>query len=190
MSQRRKIGVICLMLIMLPVALAHVIMYQSLVSLPFSIPMLTDWPLVGPYIPEYLFWLSSILCVFIIVGILVLVLWPNKRTEWTFQKDSGTLTISDTALSHFVAAVVASEPWIGAPTVQAVSNKKSLTIKVDGQMTGLAQTPLKAQQVTQRIETELEQLLGVSEPKNVHVRLTAYQQPTAQRRLAAKSRVI
>lgn len=169
-----------LALILLAIPLFYTLVANQFVAagLPALLP-LTDYPLVGSYMPQLLFWVSVGFLVLAVVGIIVILLFPGQSASLEIEKDAGNLTIQKRALESYVLETVKEEPFIRDPSVSIKVKKEKIDVLVTGKMRKVFLLTDKQDQLARAIQHNLAMLVGPNMKIETNVRFKDYQKKEA-----------
>ncbi len=185
MSKLKKSSIIVVSLLIIPLLFSVIVDNQEVGQFSFVLLPFTQYPLIGEYAASYLFWGSSLIFVLVIVLILIVLFYPHNRTSILFKKGKSELRINQKAITHFVQASLAQEQFIDEPKVKTKMTKHKLKIYIEGTLKETTNVSEKYQLAAKDIENKLQNLLGITEEKQVKVNLKNFESTKAQ----AKKRV-
>lgn len=163
------IYILFLFLLILPI-FNTIIDYQSVGKFSsIHLLQLQDYPLIGAYMSEFLFWLSIGMSIFIIIGIVIVVFFPSAKSKLQVEREQGTLVIQKKAIENFALYLVQEEPYISEPKVMVTFHKRRIKMTINGNMRKAFQLSDKQEKLSQRISSSLEQLIG--EKEKIHVKI-------------------
>lgn len=180
----KALFIIALVLLAIPLFYTLVVNQFVAARLPALLP-LTDYPLVGSYMPQLLFWVSVGFLILAVVGIIVILLFPSQSSAFHIEKDSGNMTIQKRALESYVLETVKEEPFIRDPSVSIKVKKETIDVLITGKMRKVFLLTDKQDQLASAIKHNLAMLVGPNMKIETNVRFKDYQ----KREPAGTSRV-
>ncbi|MGM0238347.1 alkaline shock response membrane anchor protein AmaP [Enterococcus sp. AZ103] len=156
------IGILALILLFFPLFF-NIIENQNVAPVKLNFLPMKEYPLIGEYIPEFLFWVSLGFMILLLIGLLVIIFFPNASKELHFEKSDGALIVQAKALENFVLTTVQQEPYISEPNVKVKIKKKKIKIKVQGKMRNMFHATTKQEQLAAEIKDKITTLIGPNE---------------------------
>lgn len=124
---------------------------------------LGEYPLVGRWMPTFLFWTSVGFMVLLVVGIFIILFFPKAESELVLEKENGRLVIQRKALENFVLQTVKEEPFIADPNVKVKFKKNRIKVLVSGKMRKVFQLTDRQEELTGAIQKNIAMLMGTKE---------------------------
>lgn len=172
MPRLRKLFILLVILLLLPLFLANIVFNQQVGNFTFKLIPIKDYPLIGSYIPYYLFWGSILVSILLIVFFLFISFYPSNRTEIRVSKSKGSLSVKKNAIEQFVFAALFQESWLIKPKVSVTMKKKKIKIFISGNCS-ISNTNIsdKTAELSLRIKQELQTFLGIEDDKQIAVEI-------------------
>lgn len=179
-----KKAIYILILLLLAVLLFSVaITHQFAADLPFRLIPFIDYPVVGNFMPMYLFWGSLVFLALCLIGILVVLFYPKRKTSIGFDKSEGQLTLDKKAIEGFASSCLDNSDFIAPPKVKVQMTNKKITVDISGSLKRTSGLVGKTAEFSESLTHKLENLLGVDRKVKVYVTFKDYQ-PDQKRTLA------
>lgn len=119
-----------------------------------------EYPLVGDYLPDFLFWTSVGFLVLLVLSLLVIIFFPSTSNQLVFSKEQGKLVVDKKALESFVLATINQEPLISQADVKVRIKRRKIKIMINGNIRDPFYVADKQEQLTQEIQAKISQLIG------------------------------
>ncbi|KRL05167.1 alkaline shock response membrane anchor protein AmaP [Liquorilactobacillus oeni] len=172
MSTTRKTVYLILLLVALLPLWAVIVLFQDTVSFPFYLDKVESYPLIGHYLPGFLFWVSVALGGLVILGILTVIFWPNLHDQLFLKKDSGVLKINKKALESFITQSALRSNFIHQPRVRIKLQRRRIRVTIDGSFSPVVVLPEESRQFQIKLAEQLGALLNApKEGLEITVRL-------------------
>ncbi|GMA09157.1 alkaline shock response membrane anchor protein AmaP [Tetragenococcus halophilus] len=166
-----------LLLLLVFISFFVLIENQDAVQLPIRFISMYDYPWIGMYMQQTLFWLSILLSVLAILLLIITIFYPKKKNKLILEQEQGSLKIQRKAVENFVLQIVNKEPFVENPSIKVKMYKKKIRIKVAGYMRKAMAIPEKQNELVDEIQTEVSSLLGTTENIKTDVYLENYRKP-------------
>ncbi len=147
---------------------------QAVAYLPFRMISMYDYPLIGGFVSYFLFWGSVVCAIIVLVLLLAIIFYPSTKQSLTLDSGDGTLKIEKKAIEQFVLQIVKREPFISDPSVKAKLFKKTVKVKISGEMRKAAVLD-QHKKLVEEVQAELKSLLGTTDKIKIKVVLDNYQ---------------
>lgn len=128
---------------------------------------------------QYLFWVAVAFSVCILIGILVVLLFPRTKTEILLEDNQGQLLMSKTAIEGYVRSLVDSKGLMRDIYVSTTLMKRKFKVGVKGQMIPNDSIGQKVALLKTDIETGLKEFFGLD--TNVDFKVTVKDVPRGSR---------
>jgi hypothetical protein len=172
MYRSRKVFILIVILLLLPLLFANIVQNQYLVNLSFEIIKMENYPFIGSYIPFYLFWGSILVITLLIVLFFFILLYPRNKTEIRHSKSNGNLSIKKMAVEQFVLAALFQETWLKKPKVSVTMKKNRIKIFISGSCSNTESNLLdQTTKLSLRVKQELSTFLGITDSKQITVEI-------------------
>lgn len=122
-----------------------------------------EYPFIGEYMPQFLFWVSAGCLIFLILGILIVIFFPSDKSELRMDQEKGKLVVQKRAIENYVLEMVREEPFIADARVSTKIYKKKINVQVQGKMRKVFHITEKQAQLSEKIKQNLTQLIGNEE---------------------------
>ncbi|CAM2803980.1 membrane protein [Streptococcus acidominimus] len=110
---------------------------------------------------QYFLWVSVILFIVVLVGILVIIFFPRRYSEVELADNQGKLKLKKSAVEGYVKSLVESEGLMKNPRVTANLYKKKFKVDVKGQVVPRTNVIANTEQLKKDLETGLKAFFGV-----------------------------
>lgn len=144
--------------------------YQTVGDFSFRLLPYEEYPGIGMYMPEIMFWGSIVLIVIIILALLFVIFSPKKVNKIEIKKDSGVLKFDKKAVENFALSIVEEESDILNPSVKAKMTKKKIKLLISGDLPDEDNIAAREQIVMDKIAVKFDKLLGVESKVETHIR--------------------
>lgn len=171
MTRTKKFVFLFIILILFSLLLANIVVNQRATALPFSLSLPVSYQLFAAPIVNYLFWASLIGLIVLLLLALIIIFWPVDATSRLVKKEAGQLTIDKKAIDSFVDSLLEEEHWITDHSVKTRLTKNKIKISVNGTLRPIFNVREKSSRLINRIETELQSLLGLEDRKKIRIEL-------------------
>lgn len=177
MSRLKKFGWFLLILVLLLVSFTVTLRYQNVIDLPVVFLSLEKYPLVGPYMPIFLFYSGFTLLVLSVISLIVVVLSPVNQKYLLLKKEHSTIKIEQRALESMLLSEVQKIPSIKKATVhvKVFKRHKRIVSVIKGQITPDEEVASELNELIQSIEQTFEKMFAL--PKDsvrLKLRLTPH----------------
>lgn len=163
-----------LFILLLPIILATTASYQYISQRNVQLIPFENYPMIGQYVPYYLFYGSLVFVVLLIICIFIIIFFPNKRQTLQFKKGNGVLKIEKKAIDNFVLTSIKKENYVHDPKVKTKIKRHKIIIMIKGHLLNYPDIEQQNAAFTSQLQQDLEQLLGITEDKKIYVHLTNY----------------
>lgn len=177
MNRLKKFVGFLFILVLLLVSFAVTLYYQKVIDLPVVFLSLEKYPLVGPYMPIFLFYSGFTLLVLSIISLIVVILSPVNQKYLLLKKEHSTIKIEQRALESMLLSEVQKIPFIKKATVHVKIFKKHkrMVSVIKGQITPDEEVATELNELIQSIEQTFEKMFAL--PKDsvrLKLRLTPH----------------
>lgn len=173
MSKLTKISSVTLGLILLSLLLP--LMVTSAIDASIPAPLLILRNLTGVQLPfrhivaTYTFWVALVFSLLIVIGILVILVFPRLRTSVPLADKGGQLTLTKSAIDGLVKSVVVEQGLMADPKVITKLYKRRFKVKVLGQVVPKYDVVNRTNRLKTEIERVLKDFVGLDQPLDVTV---------------------
>lgn len=120
---------------------------------------------------QYFFWVSLVLFVLVLVGILVIIFFPRRYSEVELADNQGKLKLKKSAVEGYVKSLVKAEGLMKNPKVTANLYKKKFTVDVKGQVVPRSNVIANTAQLKKDVETGLKAFFGIEHDVDFNVKV-------------------
>ncbi|KGH60015.1 alkaline shock response membrane anchor protein AmaP [Oenococcus oeni] len=142
-----------------------VIRFQAIGSFPFKLTRLTQYPVIGQYMPIMLFWLTCGLIVIILLCLIVIILWPSQKHQLVFKEDRGTLQIQEKAIENFANRIAQESGFLEEPKVKVRVTARRIKVHLEGSFNPQDVLPDVNQRFQENLKNKLSALLDAPKEK-------------------------
>lgn len=174
MDRLQKVLLSLSVLLLFPILFSTLIATQEVGKFPFELLQLTEYPWIGSYVKPYLFWGSFIFLVLLLIFLIVVLIWPMKKSLLLYEKGNGLLCVNKNAIQGFVATALDKESFIAQPKITVTMTKHKVNIRILGKLQRTDNVKQQSAQFIDTLELELRKLLGIHEEKNIAITLTEF----------------
>lgn len=177
MERIKKIIIFLISITLLLVSVSVTIHYQNVIDLPVVFLSLEKYPLVGLYMPIFLFYSGFTLLVLSVISLIVVVLSPVNQKYLLLKKEHSTIKIEQRALESMLLSEVQKIPSIKKATVhvKVFKKHKRMVSVIKGQITPDEEIVTELNELIQSIEQMFEKMFAL--PKDsvrLKLRLTPH----------------
>ncbi|MBM7690424.1 hypothetical protein BCR24_15015 [Enterococcus ureilyticus] len=140
-----------------------VIQYQYIADLPIIFLSLEEYPLIGPFIPMFLFYSGCTLFLLVVMGLLIVLFFPVNQKYLLIQKEHSKITIEQKALESLILAEIKKISFITKATVNVKVFKKHqrLISVIKGQISSDDEAVASLEGLIDSIEGTFEQMFSL-----------------------------
>lgn len=120
-------------------------------------------------IATYTFWVALALIIVILIGILVIIIFPRLQTELPLSKKDGQLVLSRSAIDGLVKSVVQEHGLMKDFAVKTKLYKRRFKVKVTGDIIPKYDVVNRTNRLKSAIERTLSDFVGVEQPIDLTV---------------------
>lgn len=117
----------------------------------------------GGFISHYLFWVSLVLFVVIVIAILVVLFYPRTKAEIDLKEKQGTLLLSKSAIEGFVRSLINNKEIMETPNVSVKLYKRKFKVIVSGTLESRVNVIPEVSQIKADIEKGLKEFFGLNQ---------------------------
>ncbi|MBJ8325753.1 alkaline shock response membrane anchor protein AmaP [Streptococcus pacificus] len=151
---------------------------QYKIELPSYLTMFNDG-----FLSQYLFWVSLVLFVVIIIAILVVLFYPRTKTEIDLKEKQGTLLLSKSAIEGYVRSLIHNKEIMETPNVSVKLYKRKFKVVVSGTLESRVNVVPEVSQIKTDIEKGLREFFGLNQSVKFNISVKKIKAP--QKELAA-----
>ncbi|AYW45978.1 alkaline shock response membrane anchor protein AmaP [Tetragenococcus koreensis] len=177
MGKLRKSLIGILLLLLIFTLFFVLVENQEAVQLPVRFISMYDYPWIGMYMQQLLFWFSALLLVLTVLLLVITIFYPRKKNTLVLEQGQGTLKIQKKAVENFVLQIVNQEPFVENPAIKVKMYNKKIRIKVSGYMKKVMAIPDKQNELVDEIQSQVSSLMGTTENIKTEVSLENYRKP-------------
>ena len=170
MKKAIKILLFILFLFALSILWPNIVTYQAVAGLK-GLEMPQTYPLIGQYMPHYLFWGSIALAAILLIAYLIFLFSPSAKAgvELTDNQEKGQLVVKPSAIEGLVQSILASERAVEQASTKATIYDKRIDVDIKGQIARTSGLYGQGQEIARRIQSEINDLLGQDYPAGINV---------------------
>lgn len=157
---------------------------QYVANLHFINP--EDYPIVGAWIPYYLFWGSILFIILALLAILVVLFFPKSKTQINLRHSDDQLLLTDKAVEGLVKASIQKFDFINDSKIKVKLRKSKIRIDIFGEVKTKSNAVQKANQLAESVKADIQNFLGVKDAVELKVIFNNIDKKTE----ASKSRVM
>lgn len=172
MSTGKKIIWIIIDLFFLTLVIPTAWDYYSMMNYGWMINDSSQLPLVGEYLPTYLFAAYTSLAILLLLGLLFIAFYPKNYIDISLAAQGGELTVKRSAIEGFVREKISETQYLKAPTINVILHKNSIDIEVRGEIIPRVQISEKAQFLEAEISQGLKNFFGLEQKVKLNVEVT------------------
>lgn len=135
--------------------------YQFVYSLSVHFIRPEDYPLIGRYLPFYLYWGSVIGMIAVALTIFVTILSPTEVTSIKLNEDKGKLEIKKSAIIGLVQSQINQSSLLKDSKVKVKMYKKKIKIKIVGNTSSNIDIIDQTNQSIRKIDTYIKNFIGL-----------------------------
>lgn len=161
MNKGKKIFFVLIALILGTFLFAVFVNYQFVHSLNFEFVKPEDYPIVGDYIPNYLYWGSIIGMAIILFIIFWIVLRPDDVTSIKISEDGGRLEIRKSAIVGLIQSQVSQSNLLNDSKVKVKMYKKNIKVRITGNVGNNVDVINQVNFLVRNIEVYIQKFIGL-----------------------------
>lgn len=131
------------------------------------------------YWQQVVFWIALSLAVLFALAFLITLFRPTLLKGYTWHDQRNELTIDKKAIEGFVRASIQKEHVLADPKIKVILKRRKVIIKVRGKVVDQLAIVPNEQEWAQKVSADLENLLGISQPKKVTMKIDRIEEETA-----------
>ncbi len=133
------------------------------------------------YLLNYLFWVSLVVSVALLVLLVVVLTIPRPLRLYRTQHPDGQLRITKKAIENFVLSALQREVFLDHPRVTVRLSRNRIRIAITGEWRSSPNVAQQAKAFTADLEKKLKVQLGIESDKRVVIRLVDFKKNERER---------
>lgn len=154
-----------------------IIVYQDVANLPIIFLSLEEYPLIGPFMPIFLFYSGCTFFLIAVFGLLIVLFFPVNQKYLLLKKEHSKITIEQKAFESIILTEVQKLTFITKATVnvKVFKRHKRLIGVIKGQISSDDEAAASLDVLINSIECTFEQMFSLpKESVRLKVRLKPY----------------
>lgn len=190
MTFRKKLSYLVALLSALFLLFVLIMEYSYTTKIILNFSPIASYPVIGIYLPKFIFWLSATIFCFVLVGGIIIIFLPITKKNLVFVSPNGTLNISIRSIENYILYTVKNNSIIFTPQINLHLTKKKLKIKISGYMTDSKNLIGNSDRYALQVQEKLNLLLGDHKMKIlVSMNLKDYELKAKRKNLLIRQRV-
>ncbi|MET3564178.1 hypothetical protein ABID30_003275 [Enterococcus rotai] len=177
MGRFKKFVWVILSIVLLSQLISVVIQYQYMADLPIIFLSLEEYPLIGPFMPMFLFYSGCTLFLLVVIGLLIVLFSPVNKKYLLLKKEYSKITIEQKALESLILAEIQKISFItkATVTVKVFKKHKRLISVIKGKISSDDEAVASLEGLIDSIEGTFEQMFSLpKESVQLKVRLKPF----------------
>ncbi|PFG87381.1 alkaline shock response membrane anchor protein AmaP [Lactococcus lactis] len=130
-------------------------------------------PIIGKYMPKYLFWGSIILAILLVITLFTILYYPRTHMDVEFNSNNGTLILKRSAIEGFINEKVKENDYLKNSKTEVKLYNNKISVKLKGDIIPRVNIALKANILEQEIIEDLRKFFGLNQTVKINVEVTS-----------------
>lgn len=139
--------------------------------LPFTLLRPRNYPVIGQYLAQFIFWGSLVILAILLISFLVISFWPTDRKTYLLKKGDSKLEIDRKAIDSFIEHVTDKTHWLTNTSVKSKLKRRKIKVNIKSTLRPVDNAKQKTEVLINDLKNELAQLLGLSDTKDIEISL-------------------
>lgn len=158
---------IILLTIMVPITLD----YYDLLRFNSTYVVSRNFPVVGNYLPEYLFWGSLVIVILLLIGLVIILCYPKSYAELNLASGNDTLRVKKSAIEGFINEKLNELEYLKDYKIKVLFYRNRIDIDIIGSIKPRIDIDQKIIHLEQEIDNGLHEFFGLNQPIKFNVEI-------------------
>lgn len=181
MKKKWKIIITIMIILLISVLFSVLVNNQYIANLNFMDP--AYYPLIGQWIPIYLFWSSIFFICCSLIAILIILFLPNNFTEILLKDSGGKLILKREGIEGLVKSSVQEFSFADISKSKVKLSNKKIKIKLFGDLKQQGDTIEKTNELTNKVKNDIQNFLGITNQIDIHVIFNQLEPKSSKKRV-------
>lgn len=136
--------------------------YQFVYPLNVYLIKPEDYPIIGSYLPFYLYWGSLIGMVVIALAIIGIIFKPTEVTSIKLSEGKGKLEIKKSAIAGIVQAQLAQSNLLKDSKIKVKMYKRKIKVRIVGSINDNTEVVSQTNQFVESIDVYIKEFIGLN----------------------------